>query len=101
MPVYIRLNLGSASPEVLRFYGSKGILELSENGLSFGSQPGVDLGPSYYTGSFPENLAARTRSHGTPSTIRSQAKNRCTTASTTWATRTTTRARISGSTSRP
>ena len=41
------------------------------------------------------------RSHGTPSTIRSQAKNRCTTASTTWATRTTTRARISGSTSRP
>ncbi len=56
MPVYIRLNLGSASPEVLRFYGSQGILELSENGLSFGSQPGVDLGPSYYAGSFPENL---------------------------------------------
>jgi hypothetical protein len=56
MPVYIRLNLGSASPEVLRFYGSKGILELAETGLSFGSQPGVDLGPSYYTGSFPQPL---------------------------------------------
>ncbi|HEY7056667.1 MAG TPA: Gfo/Idh/MocA family oxidoreductase, partial [Vicinamibacterales bacterium] len=56
VPVYIRLNLGSASPETLRFFGSKGILELTETGLTFASQPGVDLGPSYYAGSFPQTL---------------------------------------------
>ena len=28
VPVHMRLNLGSETPEVLRFHGSKGILEL-------------------------------------------------------------------------
>jgi predicted dehydrogenase len=56
VPVYIRLNLGSASPEVLRFFGSKGVLELRENSVTFSSQPGVDTSPSYYSGSFPAPL---------------------------------------------
>ena len=56
MPVYIRLNLGSETPEVLRFQGSKGILELAESSLTFSSQAGVDTGPSYYASSFPEPL---------------------------------------------
>ncbi len=56
VPLYIRLNLGSETPEVLRFLGSKGILELAETSLTFTSQAGVDTSPSYYTGSFPQAL---------------------------------------------
>src|SRR6185295_14305729 len=56
VPVYIRLTLGAESPEVLRFMGSKGVLTLSENGLSFTPQTGDDTGPSYYAYGFPEPL---------------------------------------------
>jgi predicted dehydrogenase len=56
VPVYIRLNLGSETPEVMRFLGSKGILELAETSLTFTSQAGVDTGPSYYAASFPPAL---------------------------------------------
>jgi predicted dehydrogenase len=56
VPVYIRLDLGSETPEVLRFLGSKGILELTETSLTFTGQPGVDTAPSYYASSFPQAL---------------------------------------------
>ncbi len=56
VPVYIRLNLGSETPESLRFLGSKGILELNETGLTFSPQSGIDTSPSYYAWSFPEPL---------------------------------------------
>jgi predicted dehydrogenase len=56
VPVYIRLNLGSETPEVLRFLGSKGILELTEGSLTFTGQAGVDTAPSYYAGSFPQAM---------------------------------------------
>src|SRR3954469_25425752 len=56
VPVYIRLNLASETPEVLRFLGSKGILELTEGSLTFTSQAGVDTAPSYYTASFPQAM---------------------------------------------
>jgi predicted dehydrogenase len=56
VPVYIRLNLGSETPEVLRFLGSKGILELAETSLTFTGQAGVDTGPSYYASSFPQAM---------------------------------------------
>ena len=56
VPVYIRLNLGSETPEVLRFLGSKGILELTETSLTFTGQAGVDTAPSYYAGSFPQAM---------------------------------------------
>jgi len=56
VPVYIRLNLGSSTPEILRFLGSKGILELSENAVTFTPQTGVDEAPSYYAGSFPRAM---------------------------------------------
>jgi predicted dehydrogenase len=55
-PVYLRLNLGSETPEIYRFYGSKGILEVTEFTVSFAPQPGVDLGPSYYVGSYPRAM---------------------------------------------
>ncbi len=56
VPVYMRLSLGTESTEVTRFMGSKGILELTEFGLSYSPQPGVDLSPSYYSSSFPARL---------------------------------------------
>ena len=40
IPVYLRLNLGTESPEIYRFQGSKGILEVTEFGLSFFPQTG-------------------------------------------------------------
>ncbi len=56
VPVYIRLNLGTETPEILRFLGSKGILDLTETAITFRAQHGVDTAPSYYTGSFPAPL---------------------------------------------
>src|SRR6202158_2345392 len=56
VPVYMRLSLDTESAEVTRFMGSKGIIELTEFGLSYSPQPGVDLSPSYYSGSFPVRL---------------------------------------------
>jgi predicted dehydrogenase len=58
IPVYMRLNLGTDMPELYRFQGSKGILEMSEFGFSFTPQPGVDTSPSYYDGSFPRAMKA-------------------------------------------
>jgi predicted dehydrogenase len=56
VPVYMRLSLDTESAEVTRFMGSKGIIELTEFGLSYSPQPGVDLAPSYYSASFPARL---------------------------------------------
>jgi len=39
-PVYLRLNLGCETPEVYRFQGSKGILEVTERGIGYSSQTG-------------------------------------------------------------
>jgi predicted dehydrogenase len=52
-PVYLRLNLGCENPEIYRFQGSKGILEVTEFGLAHYPQTGDDSAPSYYTSSFP------------------------------------------------
>jgi hypothetical protein len=54
--VYIRLSLGTETPEVLRFLGSKGILELTETGVTFTPQTGLDTGPSYYTYGYAKAL---------------------------------------------
>jgi predicted dehydrogenase len=56
IPVYMRLNLGTEMPETYRFQGSKGILELTEFGLSYTPQTGEDSSPSYYTTSFPRAM---------------------------------------------
>jgi predicted dehydrogenase len=53
VPVYMRLSLGCESPEVTRFQGSKGAIELREFSVTYTPQAGVDLSPSYYSGSFP------------------------------------------------
>src|SRR5947208_11098750 len=52
-PVYLRLNLGCESPEIYRFQGSKGYLEVTEFGMTYSPQSGKDESPCYYTGSYP------------------------------------------------
>jgi predicted dehydrogenase len=56
VPVYLRLNLGCETPEIYRFMGSKGILEVTETNISYFPQSGEDTAPSYYTVSFPRAL---------------------------------------------
>jgi len=56
-PVYLRLNLGCETPEIYRFQGSKGILEVTEYTITHYPQTGEDSAPSYYaTASFPHDL---------------------------------------------
>jgi len=56
IPVYMRLNLGCETPEVYRFQGSKGLLEVTENSVSYSPQSGIDEYPSYYAVSFPRAM---------------------------------------------
>jgi predicted dehydrogenase len=56
IPVYMRLSLGCESSEVTRFQGSKGSIELREFSVTYVPQAGIDLSPSYYTGSFPAKM---------------------------------------------
>jgi predicted dehydrogenase len=56
LPVYMRLNLGTEMPETYRIQGSKGILEVTEFGLTYSPQTGKDSGPSYYAGGFPHAM---------------------------------------------
>jgi len=58
IPAYMRLNLGTDMPETYRFQGSKGILEVTEFGLSYTPQTGKDSGPSYYDSGFPHEMRA-------------------------------------------
>jgi predicted dehydrogenase len=54
--IVMRLNLGTEIPEGYRFMGSKGLLEVSPDHLTFTSQSGKDEAPSWYAGSFPKAL---------------------------------------------
>src|SRR5881394_1162190 len=56
VPVYMRLTLGTETSEVTRFMGSKGIIELTEFGVSYTPQAGIELAPSYYCYGLPSRL---------------------------------------------
>jgi len=56
LPVYTRLNLGAESPEIVRFQGSKGIIEVGEWSLIHSPQTGLDTAPSYYAFGFPRAM---------------------------------------------
>jgi predicted dehydrogenase len=56
IPVYMRLTLNTGTPEITRFMGSRGVLELSEFGLVHIPQTGTDLAPSYYCYGLPSRL---------------------------------------------
>ena len=56
VPVYLRLNLGTETPEVYKFMGSKGILEVNSESVTYTPQSGDDDGPCYYPESFAKPL---------------------------------------------
>jgi predicted dehydrogenase len=56
LPVSMRLNLGTYTPEMYRFQGSKGVLEVTSSGITFSPQSGKDEYPSYYAYSFPRAM---------------------------------------------
>jgi len=56
IPVYVRLGLGTETPELARFMGPKGVLDASEFDLKYSPQTGEDTAPSYYAYGFPPNL---------------------------------------------
>jgi predicted dehydrogenase len=56
IPVYMRINLGTETPESYRFMGSKGILDVTHTNITFTAQDGVDTGPGWNVNSFPKNL---------------------------------------------
>ena len=56
LPVYMRLNLACEMGETYRIQGSRGLLEVNGQSVSFTPQLGVDTYPCYYDGSFPRAM---------------------------------------------
>jgi predicted dehydrogenase len=56
VPVSVRLTLSTETPEVARFMGSKGVLEMRPDALTLSPQTGRDDGPSWYAYSYPKEL---------------------------------------------
>jgi predicted dehydrogenase len=56
VPVYVRLTLGTETPELTRFMGKKGIIELGEHSVNYIPQLGIDTAPSYYASGFPHAM---------------------------------------------
>ena len=56
IPFYVRINLGTETPESYRFMGSKGILDVNHTSVTFTAQAGVDTAPGWNVNSFPKNL---------------------------------------------
>jgi hypothetical protein len=56
LALFMRLTLGTETQETTRFMGSKGIIELTEFGVTYAPQAGVDLAPSYYCHGLPIRL---------------------------------------------
>ncbi len=56
VPVFVRLGLGTETPEVARFMGPQGILEATSLTVAHLPQSGEDRAPSYYAYGFPSGL---------------------------------------------
>ena len=56
VPVYVRLGLGTETPELARFMGPKGILDAGEFEFATRRSAGMDTAPSYYSSSFPAKM---------------------------------------------
>ena len=55
-PVYVRVSLGSDTPQLIRFLGTGGVLEIQGGGVTFSPQDGKDHMPSYFIGGWPRDL---------------------------------------------
>ena len=56
VPVYVRLSLGTETPETTRIMGPKGVLAVIGSEVRVSPQLGIDMRPSYYSGSFPAKM---------------------------------------------
>ncbi len=56
LPVYMHLNQATDAPEIYRFQGSRGVIEVNSSSVTFTPQTGTDSSPSYYAYSFPKQL---------------------------------------------
>jgi predicted dehydrogenase len=61
IPVYVRLGLGTDTPELARFMGPKGIIDVTGREVRYSPQRGIDTSPSYYSGGFPGKMRAQYR----------------------------------------
>lgn len=59
VPVSVRLTLTTETPEVTRIMGTKGVVECSNNSVTWIPQLGIDTSPSYYSQSFPAAMRAQ------------------------------------------
>jgi predicted dehydrogenase len=55
-PVNVRLTLATETPETTRVMGTHGVVEISNNSVTWIPQLGIDTSPSYYSQSFPSAL---------------------------------------------
>jgi predicted dehydrogenase len=58
IPVSVRLTLATETPEITRVMGTEGVIEISNNSVTYIPQLGINTGPSYYSQSFPSALRA-------------------------------------------
>lgn len=56
VPVYVRLTLGTETPETTRLLGTKGLIEISQGTVRHVPQTGQDSSPSYYASSYPRAM---------------------------------------------
>jgi predicted dehydrogenase len=56
VPVFVRLGLGTQTPEVARFMGPNGILEATSRTLAHSPQVAEDRSPSYYAYGLPSKM---------------------------------------------
>ncbi len=52
----VRVTLNTETPEVTRFMGTRGMLEILDNELTFTPQDGLDHDPSYLSSTWPKQL---------------------------------------------
>jgi hypothetical protein len=52
----MRVTLNTETPEVTRFMGTRGMLEILDNELTYTAQDGLDHGPSFMSGTWPKKL---------------------------------------------
>jgi predicted dehydrogenase len=59
IPVNVRLTLATETPEVTRIMGTKGVVDISNNSVTYIPQLGIDTSPSYYSQSYPSALRSQ------------------------------------------
>jgi predicted dehydrogenase len=54
--VFMRVTLNTETPEITRFMGTRGMLEIADNVLTHTTQEGLDHGPSFLSYTWPKKL---------------------------------------------